>query len=240
MAHRTQVTRPVSASRRDLLKLSPLLLLSSCDLTPSGTTEKFLTRFQKFNDWIQAAVFDPDKPAPEYTDSEVTPEEEFRVNNYDTDTPPVDIDTWTLSVGGLVGKPGEYSLRQISSLPKRVMNTRHVCVEGWSMVPTWGGTPLRDFLKSVDADLTARYVSVRCGDDYYTGYDMESSLHQQTLLCYEAYGKPLTIQHGAPLRITMPTKLGYKSAKWITALEVTNTKPGGYWEDQGYEWFAGI
>ena len=108
------------------------------------------------------------------------------------------------------------------------------------MIPRWGGTPLRDFLKFVGADMNANYVSVKCGDDYYTGYDMPSALHPQTLLCYEAYNKPLTLEHGAPVRITMPTKLGYKSAKWISSLEVTNTKPGGYWEDQGYEWFAGI
>jgi DMSO/TMAO reductase YedYZ molybdopterin-dependent catalytic subunit len=232
--------RRTSRSRRDLLRLSPLLLLSGCDLTPSGTTEKFLNRFQKFNDWIQSSVFNPDKPAPEYSNAELTPEDGFRVNNYDTDTPSIDPATWTLSVRGLVEKPGNYSLEQVAALPKRVMNTRHVCVEGWSIIPRWGGTPLRTFLEYVGADPNAQYLAVQCGDDYYTGYDMASARHQQTLLCYEAYDKPLTIEHGAPLRITMPTKLGYKSAKWITALEVTNQKPGGYWEDQGYEWFAGI
>ncbi len=229
-----------SVSRRHLIKLSPLVLFAGCDLTPSGTTESFLTSFQKFNDWIQSKVFDPEKLAHEYSQTELTPEEDFRVNDYDTDTPPIDLQSWTLAVVGRVGKPGEYSFEQIAALPKRVMNTRHCCVEGWSMIPRWGGTPLRDFLNLVGADMNARYVSVKCGDDYYTGYDMPSALHPQTLLCYEAYNKPLTLEHGAPVRITMPTKLGYKSAKWISSLEVTNTKPGGYWEDQGYEWFAGI
>lgn len=229
-----------SVSRRNIIKLSPLVLLAGCDLTPSGSTESFLTSFQKFNDWIQSKVFDPEKLAREYSQADVTPEEEFRVNDYDTDTPPIDLQNWTLKVGGRVGKPGEYSLEQIAALPKRVMNTRHCCVEGWSIIPRWGGTPLRDFLNLVAADTNARYVSVKCGDDYYTGYDMPSALHPQTLLCYEAYSKPLSLEHGAPVRITMPTKLGYKSAKWISSLEITNTKPGGYWEDQGYEWFAGI
>lgn len=231
-------SRPIT--RRNIIRFSPLALLAGCDLTPSGGVESFLTSFQKFNDWVQAKVFDPEKLAPEYADSELTPEEGFRVNNYDTDTPSIDIPNWTLTVEGLVSKPGEYSLAQIAALPKRVMNTRHCCVEGWSMIPRWGGTPLREFLKSVGADMNAKYVSVKCGDDYYTGYDMPSALHSQTLLCYEAYNRPLTLEHGAPVRITMPTKLGYKSAKWISALEVTNEKPGGYWEDQGYEWFAGI
>ena len=235
-----KLSLPRSVSRRNIIKLSPLVLLAGCDLTPSGSTESFLRSFQKFNDWVQAKVFDDDKLAPEYGENELTAEDGFRVNNYDTDTPPIDIPNWTLTVGGLVSKPGEYSLAQIASLPKRVMNTRHCCVEGWSMIPRWGGTPLREFLKSVGADMNAKYISVKCGDDYYTGYDMPSALHPQTLLCYEAYNKPLTLEHGAPVRITMPTKLGYKSAKWISALEVTNEKPGGYWEDQGYEWFAGI
>lgn len=237
----TQTRVPLySDSRRHLIKLSPLVLLAGCDLTPSGSTESFLTSFQKFNDWMQSKVFDPEKLAPEYSDEDLTAEEDFRVNDYDTDTPPIDFQHWTLTVEGRVSKPGEYSLQQIAALPKRVMNTRHCCVEGWSMIPRWGGTPLREFLKHVGADPNAKFIAVKCGDDYYTGYDMPSALHPQTLLCYEAYNKPLTLEHGAPVRITMPTKLGYKSAKWISSLEVTNMKPGGYWEDQGYEWFAGI
>lgn len=229
-----------SLSRRNILKVSPLVLLAGCDFTASGSAESFLRSFQKFNDWVQSQVFDPDKLAPEYSDAELTPEDGFRVNDYDTDTPDIDLQNWTLAVEGRVTKPGEYTLQQIISLAKRVMNTRHCCVEGWSMIPRWGGTPLREFLKFVGADLNAKYISVKCGDEYYTGYDMPSALHPQTLLCYEAYNKPLTLEHGAPVRITMPTKLGYKSAKWISSLEVTNEKPGGYWEDQGYEWFAGI
>jgi DMSO/TMAO reductase YedYZ molybdopterin-dependent catalytic subunit len=108
------------------------------------------------------------------------------------------------------------------------------------MIPKWGGTPLRDFLRSVGVNEKAKYVLAECGDDYFTSYDMPSAIHVQTLLCYEAYNKPLTIPHGAPMRIVMPTKLGYKSAKWVSKITVTNQKPGGYWEDQGYDWFAGI
>jgi len=90
------------------------------------------------------------------------------------------------------------------------------------------------------ADMSAKYVRVDCADEYFTSFDMASILHPQTLLCYEAYNKPLTNEHGAPLRIVMPTKLGYKSAKWISKITITNEKPGGYWEDQGYDWFAGV
>jgi DMSO/TMAO reductase YedYZ molybdopterin-dependent catalytic subunit len=227
-------------SRRDIIKLSPLLLLAGCDVAPEGKTESFLHSVQNFNDWVQAKVFNPTKLAPEFSDKDVTPEDGFRVNGKDEETPDIDLENWTLSVEGMVNHPGSFTLQQIASMPKYAMNTRHCCVEGWSMIPKWGGTPLRGFLDSVGADPQAKYLSVQCGDDYYTAYDMPSALHPQTILCYEAYGKPLTLDHGAPVRIVMPTKLGYKSAKWINKLIVTNDKPGGYWEDQGYDWFAGI
>lgn len=229
-----------SQARRKLLKLSPLLLLTGCDASPGGSLGSLVKGFQSFNDWVQSKVFDGSILSPEYPDDQLTPETGFRVNDYDTDQPDIDIPAWTLEVGGLVAKPGQYSIRDIAAFPKRVMNTRHCCVEGWSMIPKWGGTVLADFLASVGADPAAKYISVECGDEYYTAYDMPSALHRQTLLCYEAYGRPLSLEHGAPLRIVMPTKLGYKSAKWISKLTVTNDKPGGYWEDQGYDWFAGL
>jgi len=229
-----------SFTRRDLLKISPLFLLAGCDASPGERTESFLRAVQRFNDWVQSKVFDPTKLAPEYADAELTPEEGFRVNGKDANDPDIDIENWTLTVEGRVSKPGSYTIGQITALPRRVMNTRHCCVEGWSMIPKWGGVPLREFLRAVGADLRSQYLAVECGDDYYTSYDMPSVLHPQTLLCYEAYGKPLTVSHGAPVRIVMPTKLGYKSAKWVNKIIVTNEKPGGYWEDQGYDWFAGL
>ena len=229
-----------SSKRRRLLKIAPLMFLAGCDYSAGEGTTSFLRSFQRFNDWVQSKVFNPTTLAPEYADHELTPEDGFRVNGYDTDRPDIDLEHWTLTVAGLVQKPGEYSLQQIQSLPKRVMNTRHCCVEGWSMIPKWGGTSIKNFLELVGADLTAKYVMVECGDDYYTSFDMPSILHPQSQLCYEAYEKPLTLEHGAPVRIVMPTKLGYKSAKWVHTFTVTNEKPGGYWEDQGYDWFAGL
>ena len=229
-----------SLSRRDLLKLSPVLLLAGCDASPGERPESFLRAVQRFNDWIQSKAFDPTKLAPEYANTELTPEDGFRVNGKDADDPDIDVENWTLSVEGRVSKPGSYILEQIMALPKRVMNTRHCCVEGWSIIPRWGGAPLREFLRLVGADPHARYLAVKCGDDYSTSYDMPSALHPQTLLCYDAYDKPLSLSHGAPVRIVMPTKLGYKSAKWVNKIIVTNEKPGGYWEDQGYDWFAGL
>ena len=227
-------------SRRQLLKLSPVLLLAGCNSAPEGKTESFLRTFQGFNDWMQSKVFNPERLAAEYSDNELTTEERFRVNGKDAESPDIQVDNWAVTVEGLVDRPGSYPLKTILHLPKRVMNTRHCCVEGWSMIPKWGGTPLRGLLELAGVRPEARYIAVESADDYTTSYDMPSALHAQTLICYEAYGKPLTIEHGAPLRIVMPTKLGYKSAKWVRKIVVTNDKPGGYWEDQGYDWFAGI
>ncbi len=240
MTSRKQPTEFFNGRRR-FLAVTPALFLASCRFTPFGSkTKSVLTGFQKFNDWVQEKIFDPKKLAVEYSDDQVTPEDGFRVNGYDTDEPEIDIPNWTLGIDGLVRHPGEYSLQQISTLPKYVKNLRHCCVEGWSMIPKWGGVLMKDFLELAGADPNAKYISVECGDDYFTSWDMASARHSQTLLAYEAYGKPLELEHGAPLRVVMPVKLGYKSAKWITQLTVTNEKPGGYWEDQGYDWFAGL
>ncbi|HAO98651.1 MAG TPA: hypothetical protein DCQ83_01250 [Fibrobacteres bacterium] len=228
------------ASRRSFLAVPPALFLAGCRFASGGKVDSTLKGFQRFNDWIQAKVFDPKKMAQEYSDEELTPEDGFRVNGYDTDEPDMDIPHWRLIVDGLVQKPGEYSMEEITKLPKYVKNLRHCCVEGWSMIPKWGGVLMKDFLDMVGADPKARYIAAECGDDYYTAWDMPSAMHSQTLLAYEAYGKPLELEHGAPLRVVMPVKLGYKSAKWITRLTITNEKPGGYWEDQGYDWFAGL
>jgi len=215
-------------------------LLAGCESAPEGKTESFLRGFQRLNDWVQSKVFDPERLAAEYAESEITPEEGFRVNGKDAEAPDIQAENWAVTVEGLVDRPGTYSLETILRLPKRVMNTRHCCVEGWSMIPRWGGTPLRGLLDLAGVKPDVKYIAVESADDYTTSYDMPSALHAQTLLCYEAYGKPLSLSHGAPVRIVMPTKLGYKSAKWVRKIVATNDKPGGYWEDQGYDWFAGI
>ena len=216
-------------------------VLASCDATPSGKVEEALKGFQRWNDNVQQSAFSKTKRATKIADKDLTPESEFRTNSYDTDSPPSDTtENWRLFVTGLVKHPGYYSLAQIKELRKQVQNSKHVCVEGWSQNIKWGGVALWCFLDWVGADSSAKYVGVECADKYYTGYDMASARHPETLLCYEAFNKPLALKHGAPCRIVMPTKLGYKSAKWLVKLVVTNKKPGGYWEDQGYDWNAGL
>jgi DMSO/TMAO reductase YedYZ molybdopterin-dependent catalytic subunit len=120
-------------------------------------------------------------------------------------------------------------------------NTRHICVEGWDVIGRFGGARLSDFLHMIGADTTARFIYVECADDYYESLDMATALHPQTLLCYEMYDQPLAREHGAPLRLQIPTKVGYKQAKYLTSLSVTNVLSRvGYWEDQGYSSFYGL
>ena len=227
--------------RRTFLKVAALgVLAAGCNAAPGDTTSKLLGASQRFNDWVQGAMFSRARLVPEFAESELTPLSGFRVNGKDDDAPKFDKAAWRLEVKGLVKTPGVFTIEQIRSMPKKVQNTKHICVEGWSINPKWGGTVLAGLLAAVGADPDAKYLYAECADGYYVPYDMPSALHPQTLLCYEAYNAPLSLDHGAPLRIVMPTKLGYKSAKWLTKLTVTNEKPGGYWEDQGYDWYAGI
>ena len=226
-------------SRRELFKLAPVLVLGA--FAVPKWQESLLKKGLGFSDWVSERMFRTNHLAPTFGDSELTPFEKFPINDYDVDDPGVILDKWTLTVGGAVRKPGDYTLDQIQALPMYRQNTRHVCVEGWDVIGRFGGTRLSDFLSVIGADLTARYVTVGCADDYYESLDMETALHPQTLLCYEMYERPLTREHGAPLRLNVPTKVGYKQAKYLTDLKVTNVLDKvGYWEDQGYSSFYGL
>jgi len=228
-------------NRRELLKLVPLIAIGAFAIP--RLQEPLLMDGLALSDWASAKLFGHHRLEPTYSNSEVAPFDKFPYNYYDVLDPEVDLDRWTLTVEGLVKRPGEYKLQQIQALPKVVQNTRHVCVEGWDVVGNFGGTRASDFLRLIGADLTARYLEVECADQYYESIDMATVLHPQTLFCYEMYGQPLDRGHGAPLRLQMPTKLGYKQAKYLNTIRVTNVlKSGkrGYWEDQGYDWYGGL
>ena len=226
-------------NRRELLKLSAVLALGAFAITK--LQKPLLKVGLGFSDWASARLFRSGHLAPTFDDSEVVPFAKFPINDYDVDDPAVDLKNWTLTVTGAVRKPGEYTLAQVQALPKIRQNTRHVCIEGWDVIGSFGGARLADFLHLIGADPTARFIIVECADDYYESLDMAAALHPQTLLCYEMYGQPLTREHGAPLRLQVPTKIGYKQAKYLTDLKVTHVleKPG-YWEDQGYSEFYGL
>ena len=159
---------------------------------------------------------------------------------------------WRLAVAGLVRKPAEFSLAQLRALPRRVQITRHDCVEGWSAIGKWAGVPLHAVLGLVQPLPQARFVVFRCadamndGDKYYESIDMEDAYHPQTVLAYELNDAALPIENGAPLRVRIERQLGYKMAKYLMRIELAESLAnigggkGGYWEDRGYEWYAGI
>jgi DMSO/TMAO reductase YedYZ molybdopterin-dependent catalytic subunit len=226
-------------SRRELLKISPLIALGA--FAVPRVQESLLKKGLAFADWASARLFRSGHLAPTFGDAELTPFEKFPINGYDVDDPGINFENWTLSVSGAVQKPGEYRLARIQALPRTRQNTRHVCVEGWDVIGRFGGAKLSDFLNMIGADPGARFITVACADDYYESLDMATARHPQTLLCYEMYDQPLTRQHGAPLRLNIPTKIGYKQAKYLTDLKVTHVLDRvGYWEDQGYSWFYGL
>jgi DMSO/TMAO reductase YedYZ molybdopterin-dependent catalytic subunit len=229
-------------TRRELLKVAPLLALGAFAV-PMLQEPLLMKKGLGFADWASARLFSQTRLAPTFSNSEVAPFTQFPYNYWDVLDPNVDFDRWTLTVQGLVQRPGDYKLEQIRAFPKVVQNTRHICVEGWDVIGNFGGTRASDFLRAIGADLTARYVEFECVDDYYESVDMATMLHPQTLFCYEMYGQPLDRGHGAPLRLQTPTKIGYKQAKYLDTIRVTNVLKGGksgYWEDQGYDWYAGL
>ena len=239
MKPRTDSRKFKTISRRELLKLAPAVVLGA--FAVPQLQKPLLKSGLRFSDWASAALFRSGHLAPTFADSELTPFEKFPINGYDVDDPGVDFEKWTLTVSGAVQRPGDYTLAQVQALPKVRQNTRHVCVEGWDVIGNFGGVRLSDFLKTIGADPNARFVSVECADDYYESLDMATAMHPQSLLCYEMYGEPLTRKHGAPLRLSIPTKIGYKQAKYVTGLKVGHVlEKAGYWEDQGYSEFYGL
>jgi DMSO/TMAO reductase YedYZ molybdopterin-dependent catalytic subunit len=239
MISRTDPRKFKSMNRRELLKLTPLLAPGA--FAVPKIQKPLLGAGLTFSDWASAELFRSRHLAPTFPDSRLTPFNKFPINDYDVDDPEIDLGKWTLTVSGAVQRSGEYTLAQIQSLPKVTQNTRHVCVEGWDVIGRFGGVRLADFLNVIGADRTANFVTVQCADDYYESIDMATAMHPQSLFCFEMYDQPLTREHGAPLRLSIPTKIGYKQAKYLTALKVTHVlEKVGYWEDQGYSEFYGL
>ncbi|MBV7380476.1 molybdopterin-binding protein [Maritimibacter dapengensis] len=158
---------------------------------------------------------------------------------------------WKLKVSGLVAQPGQFGLEALKSMPSRTQITRHDCVEGWSAIGKWTGVPLSALLDRVRPNPNAKYVVFRCADRfglslYYESIDMVDAYHPQTILAYGMNDQDLPVGHGAPIRLRVERQLGYKNAKYIMEIELVESLAGigggkgGFWEDRGYEWYAGI
>ena len=221
------------------LTLGGLAMLTGCSLVDDESVEKALMTMSRFNDEVQARLFDPTRLAPTYADSMITRPFPFNAYYGIEEMRHVDAKTYSLEVSGLVRDKQAWTLEALNALPQAEQITRHICVEGWSAIGKWGGVPFSAFLERIGADTTAKYIGFKCADDYFTSIDMPTALHPQTLLTLRYDGQVLPAQYGFPMKLRMPTKLGYKNPKHIKAMFVTNSYPGGYWEDQGYNWFGG-
>lgn len=234
--------RKILIPRRRFLQLSGLssmnLMLGGCAL---NVVESIAGKaFEPLNQSVETLLFNPQKPVPEFPTSEIEPNG-LIVNSFRF-TPKIDPLAFRLTVDGEVNNPLSLSMENIEGMPLTSMTIRHVCVEGWAAIVQWGGVRLRDIVSIVQPKSTVRYVYFMSADGYYESWDIASAMHPQTLMAYQKNGQPLPIDNGAPLRLASPIKLGYKLSKWVTGIRlVSDLLPAkGYWEDQGYEWFAGL
>lgn len=248
--------------RRQFLKgtlgAASLVALAGCDnLTQSSWFPSILNKAEKLTDHVQRAVTPANAVAKEYNESEVS--SVFPANG-NTDPGTADyadhveqnFAKWNVEIVGLVQTPMSWSLAALRELPSRTQITRHDCVEGWSAIGKWTGVPLGDLMHKVQPLSNAKYAVFHCADfddegiAYYESMAVQDLYHPQTILAYELNGKPLDVPHGAPVRVRFERQLGYKHAKYVIKIELVETLAGigggkgGYWEDQGYEWYAGI
>jgi DMSO/TMAO reductase YedYZ molybdopterin-dependent catalytic subunit len=237
------IGRIAQPSRRAFLQrsltLGGLTLLTGCAPDNQESIDAALTGISRFNDRVQGLLFDPTRLAPTYPDSMIAQPFPFNAYYGEEEIREVDGDSWRLELSGMIADRKPWTLAQLRALPQQSQVTRHICVEGWSAIGKWGGVPFSHFLRRVGADLSAKYVGFKCADDYFTSIDMATALHPQTLMALSYNDQTLPPRYGFPMKLRMPTKLGYKNPKHIQAIFVTNSYPGGYWEDQGYNWFGG-
>ena len=230
-------------SRRGLLRAAPvsgLALLTGCDFSDADAVQTVLRGFSVWNDMVQSALFRPGKLAPEFAEAEAV--KDFRYNAWygPEKAPDLKADDFRLALGGRVADKRPWSVEQLYALPQVTQVTRHICVEGWSMIGKWTGARFSTFLEKVGADTTAKYVGFECADGYYESIDMATALHPQTLMAFRLHDEILPRKHGYPFKLRIPTKLGFKNPKFVTTVFVSDQEPRGFWPDRGYNWFSGL
>jgi len=225
---------------RGAASLGALAFLTGCDITDSPSAEEVLRKMSEFNDGAQALLFNPNRLAPTYPESAITRPFPFNAYYAEDEAPEVDGKDYKFEVGGLVDNKNPWTLDELYALPQEKQITRHICVEGWSAIGSWTGCRLSEFLKRIGADTRAKYVYFICAEGYSNTIDMPTALHPQTQMTFRFGNEILPRAYGFPMKIRMPTKLGFKNPKYVVGMEVTNTDRGGYWEDQGYNWFSGL
>jgi DMSO/TMAO reductase YedYZ molybdopterin-dependent catalytic subunit len=225
---------------RGAASVGALTFLTGCNIIDGDTAEGVLRKVSAFNDGAQALLFSQTKLAPTYQESDITRPFPFNAYYDEDQAPVVDPATYKFEIAGLVDDKKPWTLPTLHALPEVSQITRHVCVEGWSAIGSWQGARLSDFLKRIGVDTRAKYIWFKCAEGYTNTIDMPTALHPQTQMTFKFDNKLLPRAYGFPMKIRMPTKLGFKQPKYVVAMEVTNTDHGGYWEDQGYNWFGGL
>jgi DMSO/TMAO reductase YedYZ molybdopterin-dependent catalytic subunit len=232
-------------TRRDLLRMAAVsgpAALAACGWEGGSLIRSELLSVSRLNDWVaEHVLFSADRLAPTYQ----LDDRSGQMPSYfiTRGGPPhwADNGEWALAVGGLVRRPMRITRPMLEALPRTTYTVKHHCVEGWTAIATWTGVPVGAIAELVEPTPDAGYVRFDSFDSgYYNGWDLASAMHPQTILAYAFDDRPLAPDHGAPLRLYSPVKLGYKLTKYLTAMTFTRERPGGYWEDQGYPWFAGI
>lgn len=216
-------------------------LAAACGWDGGNALRPLLLDVSKMNDWVgEKILFSKNRLAHQYDVSERS----ARLPSYFISrmTPMLkDPAAWRLQVQGLVRRPQALSLDDLQRMPRTTYTIKHHCVEGWTAIATWHGVPVWAVAERCEPLAEARYVRFDSFDDGYSnGWDLASAMHPQTMLAYGMNDNPLPPAHGAPLRLYSPTKLGYKLTKYLVSMTFTAERPGGYWEDQGYPWFAGL
>ena len=221
------------------LSIGALSLLAGCEITDDEGVQRVLGAMSRWNDGVQDWLFDPKRLAPEFPESAITDPFPFNAYYAEDEVRIVDGAQYKLELAGLVRERKPWTLTELYALPQVSQVTRHICIEGWSAIGKWSGVRFSDFLARIGADLTAKYVGFKCADDYHGSIDMATALHPQTQLSFRFGNNLLPPKYGYPMKLRIPTKLGFKNPKHIAAIFVTNTYPGGDWEEQGYNWFSG-
>lgn len=222
------------------LTVGAMSMLTGCNMQDGDQVDKVLWAMSRWNDRVQAWLFSGRKLAPTFARAQITKPFPFNAFYGQDDIPEVDLTSYSLAVSGRIRDKAPWTLESLRKLPQRSDITRLICVEGWSAIGQWGGVPLKTFLEHIGADTTAKFVGFKCADRYYSSLDMPTALHPQTLLALDYADVALPPEYGYPLRVRVPTKLGFKNPKHVVEIFVSNDNPGGYWEDQGYNWFSGI
>ncbi len=225
---------------RGALSLGALTFLTGCDVSENSQVQTALRAVSNWNDRVQGLIFRPNHLAPTFSESQVVKPPRFNAHYEVEDVQPVDGSTWKFELAGRIENKKPWTAAELYALPEQELIVRHICVEGWDYIGQWSGVNLRHFLERVGADLTAKYIAFRCADGYTEALDMPSALHPQTILATKYAREPITDPFGFPLRLRTATKLGFKNAKWLVSMEVTNDFPETYYSKEGFNWYSGI